>query len=190
MFLVCGLGNPGKEYDKTRHNVGFAAMDILAETYGIKINKIKFKGLCAEANVAGEKVIFLKPQTYMNLSGESVREACAFYKIPTENVIVLYDDISLKIGSVRIRKSGSAGGHNGIKSIIYQLNSDQFPRIRFGIGEPERSEGSLACHVLGHFSKDEGETLFSLIKNAPEMVECIIKNGADACASQYNVTVK
>ena len=137
MYIIAGLGNPGREYDMTRHNIGFEVIDYLAEQYNVKVNKLKFKSLYGETNLGGEKVYLVKPQTYMNLSGEAIREFCAFYKIPSENVIIINDDISLEAGKVRIRRKGSAGGHNGLKSIIYQLGTDEFPRIKMGVGAPK-----------------------------------------------------
>ncbi len=190
MYLIVGLGNPGKQYEMTRHNIGFEAIDYTADKLGIKVNKIKFKGLCGEGVVAGEKVLILKPQTYMNLSGESVFDACSFYKIPPENVIVVYDDISLPTGSVRIREKGSAGGHNGIKSIIYQLNSDNFPRIKLGVGAPRHKDYDLKDYVLGRFGKEEIETLREVIMTVPDIIGAIIKEGAQKAQNKYNKTVK
>lgn len=190
MYLIVGLGNPGRQYEMTRHNIGFEAIDYTADKLGIKVNKIKFKGLLGEGNVAGEKVLILKPQTYMNLSGESVFDACTFYKIPPENVIVVCDDISLPTGSVRIREKGSAGGHNGIKSIIYQLNSDNFPRIKLGVGAPRHKDYDLKDYVLGRFSKDEIETLREVIITVPDILSSIIKEGAKLAQNKYNKTVK
>ena len=154
MYLVIGLGNPGDEYKHTRHNVGFDVIDLMAGKYNVSVNRIKFKGVYGEINIVGEKVILLKPSTYMNLSGESVRKR-HFYKIPNENIIIIYDDISLDVGKLRIRSKGSAGGHNGIKSIIANLSSDIFPRIKIGVGQPERS---LVNYVLGRFSSRGSNT--------------------------------
>ncbi len=183
MYLIVGLGNPGREYEKTRHNVGFVAIDYLAGQINAKISKIKFKGIFGEGFIGNEKCILLKPQTYMNLSGESVRECAEFYKIPTENIIVIYDDITLEPGKVRIRPSGSAGGHNGMKSIIYLLNSDKFPRVRFGVGAPEHD---LSNHVLGHFSDEDGVSVTRAIKNIEDIISVIIKNGLDDAMSRFN----
>ncbi len=190
MYLIAGLGNPGDKYRMTRHNVGFEVLDYLADVYRIKINKIKHKALIGECSIHGEKVLLAKPQTFMNLSGESVREIANFYKIPPENIIVIYDDKSLAVGSVRIRKKGSDGGHNGMKSIIYQLVSDNFARIRIGIGEPAGEAENLVGHVLGRFSKDEITTIEKIIEKVPDMLSCIIREGADAAAGKYNITVK
>ena len=186
MFVILGIGNPGKKYDGTRHNIGFIAMDYMSEKYGIKINKIKHKSLIGEGNIAGERVILVKPQTFVNLSGEALREVCAYYKVPAENVIVIHDDVSLDCGKLRIRKKGSDGGHNGLKSIIYQLNSDEFTRIKIGVGaKPEHYD--LADWVLGHFSKDEVSHLSKLVDCVvEEAVPEIIKNGADSAMNKYN----
>ena len=188
MFLIVGLGNPGKEYDGTRHNIGFAAVDYIADKYNIELNRIKFKGVFGEGFIEGKKVILLKPTTYMNLSGESIREVINFYKISNEEVIVIYDDISLEVGRLRIREKGSHGGHNGIKSIIANLGTDVFPRVKIGVGAPK---GNLVSHVLGKFSKDEIEVLRETIKASSDAVSIIMKadikeamnklNGFNAC---------
>ncbi len=183
MHLIVGLGNPGREYEKTRHNVGFVAIEYLATKLGVNISKIKFKGVFGEGYIGNEKCILLKPQTYMNLSGESVRECAEFYKIPTENIIVIYDDINLEPGKVRIRPSGSAGGHNGMKSIIYLLNSDEFPRVRFGVGAPAHD---LSNHVLGHFSEEDGVSVTSAIKKIDDIISVIIKQGINDAMSKFN----
>lgn len=188
MFLIVGLGNPGKEYDGTRHNIGFAAVDYIADKYNIELNRIKFKGVFGEGFIEGKKVILLKPTTYMNLSGESIREVINFYKISNEEVIVIYDDISLEVGRLRIREKGSHGGHNGIKSIIANLGTDVFPRIKVGVGAPK---GNLVSHVLGKFSEDEIEVLRETIKASSDAVSIMMKadtkeamnklNGFNAC---------
>lgn len=186
MYLVAGLGNPGSEYNMTRHNIGFSAIDYIADQNKIQIKKLKYKSLYGELNVKGEKVIFVKPQTYMNLSGESIRDFCNFYKIPPENVIIICDDISLPSGKVRIRRKGSAGGHNGLKSIIYQLNSDNFPRIKIGVGSPEHKEYDLADYVLGRFGKEEIPVLEeSIIKTSGAVFE-IINSGVDSAMNKYS----
>ena len=156
MFLIVGLGNPGKEYEGTRHNIGFEAVDYIADKYNIELNRIKFKGIFGEGMINGKKVILLKPTTYMNLSGESIREVVNFYKISNEEIIVIYDDISLEVGRLRIREKGSHGGHNGIMSIIANLSSDVFQRVKIGVGGPK---GDLVSHVLGKFSNSEIEIL-------------------------------
>ncbi len=183
MYLIVGLGNPGREYEKTRHNVGFVAIDYLAALLNTKISKIKFKGIYGEGYIGEEKCILLKPQTYMNLSGESVRECAEFYKIPPKNIIVVYDDINLEPGKVRIRPSGSAGGHNGMKSIIYLLNSDNFPRVRFGVGAPKHD---LSNHVLGHFSEEDGVSVTNAVKKIEDIVSAIIKKGIGDAMSMFN----
>jgi len=182
-FLVVGLGNPDKKYINTRHNVGFEMLDVLASYANIKVNKVKCKALIGEGRVGGAPVILAKPQTYMNLSGESVRELCSYFKIPVENVIVMYDDISIGVGKIRIRQKGSAGGHNGMKNIIYHLQSDEFPRVRFGIGEPV---GDLADYVLSNFSKDETKTLIESAKNVPDIIELIVKGDILKAMNKYN----
>lgn len=186
MYLVAGLGNPGTQYEMTRHNIGFEVIDYFADQYNVKVKKLKFKGLYGEVNIGGEKVILLKPQTYMNLSGESIREYAAFFKIPVENIIVINDDIYLDSGRIRIRKSGSAGGHNGLKSIIYQLNSDQFPRIRIGVNSPLREKAELADFVLARFSKEEIPVLEDAIIRAKKAVEEIITNSIESAMNKYN----
>lgn len=186
MYLVAGLGNPGKQYEMTRHNIGFEVIDYIADQYNVSIKKLKFKGLYGEANIKGEKVLLLKPQTYMNLSGESIRDFAAFYKIPVENIIVINDDIYLASGRVRIRKSGSAGGHNGLKSIIYQLSSDQFPRIRLGVNSPLRERMELADFVLARFSKEEIPVLEEAIIRAKGAVEEIVSGSVENAMNKYN----
>ena len=186
MYLIVGLGTPGKEYEMTRHNIGFSVIDYMADKYNVKINKLKFKALYGETVIEGEKVYLVKPQTYMNLSGESVREFCAFYKIPPENVLVIFDDISLNPGQIRLRKKGSAGGHNGIKSIIYQLQSDQFPRIKVGVGAPPHKEYDLADYVLGRFTKEEIPILEDAIIRATDAVGVMIKSGMDMAMNRFN----
>lgn len=183
MFLIVGLGNPGREYDGTRHNIGFEAIDSLGRKYSIDLNKSKFKGVFGEGFIEGEKVILLKPTTYMNLSGESIREVINFYKIDKNNIIVIYDDISLEIGKLRIREKGSAGGHNGIKSIIDNLSTDVFPRIKIGVGQPK---GDLVSHVLGRFNKEEEQDLKEVIEASIKAVEIIIKNGAKTAMNEVN----
>lgn len=183
MHLIVGLGNPGREYEGTRHNVGFEAIDYLSQKLGFEVTKIKFKGLLGEKTINGGKVLFLKPSTFMNLSGESVREAVAFYKIPIENVVVVYDDVALDVGRLRIREKGSDGGHNGMKSIIYQLASDSFPRVRIGIGG---ARGSMVSHVLGGFRQEEREDIKSAIEAAGDAVLEIIANGTQSAMNKYN----
>lgn len=184
MFLIVGLGNPGKEYENTRHNIGFEVIDYLANKYNIELNRIKFKGICGEGFIKNQKVILLKPTTYMNLSGESVREVVNFYKLSEEEeVVVLYDDISLEVGKLRIREKGSAGGHNGIKSLIAHLSTDKFPRVKIGVGQPK---GDLVSHVLGRFSKEENEILKESIEASAEAVEIIIKESTKEAMNKLN----
>ena len=181
MFLIVGLGNPGKEYDGTRHNIGFAAIDYIADKYNIELNRIKFKGVFGEGLINGKKVILLKPTTYMNLSGESIREVVNFYKISNEEIIVIYDDISLEVG--RIREKGSHGGHNGIKSIIANLGTDVFPRVKIGVGAPK---GNLVSHVLGKFSDEEVEILRESIKASSDATSIIISNNTKEAMNKLN----
>lgn len=183
MYLVAGLGNPGDKYRHTRHNIGFDIIDLISDKYNISLNRIKFKGIYGEGIIKGEKVILLKPSTYMNLSGESVAEAVEFYKIPKENIIVIYDDVSLPVGRMRIRPEGSAGGHNGIKNIILHLSSEVFPRIKVGAGAPE---GNLISHVLGHFSKEDREVLEKVFPAVSDAVETIIDKGITEAMNRFN----
>lgn len=183
MYLIVGLGNPGAEYENTRHNVGFNVLDLISNKYNIDISRVKFKGIYGEGRIGDERVILLKPSTFMNLSGESVREVCNFYKIPNENIIVIYDDISLEVGRMRIRKSGSAGGHNGIKNIILNLSTDVFPRIKVGVGAPK---GNLVSHVLGKISKDEMNTIEKVFNASVEAVESLITEGVTEAMNKYN----
>lgn len=184
MYVIAGLGNPGKKYENTRHNMGFITIDQLAEKHNIKADKLKFKALVGEGRIAGQKVLLVKPQTYMNLSGESIREVMNFYKLEPENLIVIYDDIDIEAGTLRIRKFGSAGTHNGMKSVVYQLQSDRFPRIRLGIGSQKK--GDLVDFVIGGFSKEEVPLLEEAVENAVLAVECIIEEGIDKAMNQYN----
>ena len=185
-FIICGLGNPGAKYEATRHNTGFIFLDMLADKYGVKLSKIKFKGVCETADINSHKCLLLKPQTFMNNSGQSVREAAAFYKIPPENIIVVFDDVSLECGRLRIRRKGSDGGHNGIKSIIYHLNSDNFPRIKLGVGMKPDSAYDLADWVLSAFSKDEMELMRKAAGNAVAAVELMVNGEVDQAMSKYN----
>lgn len=186
MYLVIGLGNPGKQYDMTRHNIGFHTIDYIAGEYNVKVNKLKYKALYGESEINGEKVYLIKPQTYMNLSGESIIDFVNFFKIPIENVIVISDDINIDTGRLRIRPKGSAGGHNGLKSIIYMLQSDEFPRIRMGVGAPKHEDYELADFVLGRFTKDEIPVMEDAIKRAKSAVEEIIKRGPQSAMNKYN----
>lgn len=184
MKIIAGLGNPGKEYENTKHNVGFLTIDILAEKYDIKVNKIKFKGLVGEGMIGREKVMLVKPQTYMNLSGQCLREVMGFYKLDIEDLVVIYDDIDLPMGNLRIRKKGSAGTHNGMRSIIYDLQDDGFPRIRVGIGGERK--GDLANYVISGFSGDDKKTVRDAIVKAAEAAACLVEHGADRAMADYN----
>lgn len=185
MYLIAGLGNPTREYERTRHNVGFDVLDVLADKCNVAVEEKKFSGLYGRAIIAGEKVILLKPQTFMNLSGESVRAAADFYKIDPEHIIVIYDDISLGVGQLRIRKKGSAGGHNGIKNIIAHLGTQEFLRIKVGVGDkPPRMD--LADYVLSRFSKEDRGVMEDAFREAAQAVEAMISQGADAAMNQFN----
>lgn len=185
-WLVVGLGNPGKEYDLTRHNIGFMAIDRMAERNHTDVKRIKFKGLCGECTMSGKKVLLLKPSTFMNLSGQSVQEAMSFYKIPPERTIVLFDDINLEPGKLRIRRKGSDGGHNGIKNIIYLSGSDQFPRVKLGVGKKPHPDYDLKDWVLSRFTKQEQEALSPALDNACAAVELMIKGETDRAMNLYN----
>ncbi len=186
MYLVAGLGNPEKKYDNTRHNIGFEAAKLFADKVNVSLNKTKFKAIVGEGYVGTEKVIIALPQTYMNLSGESIGEIASFYKIPNENIIILHDDISLETGRLRIREKGSAGGHNGLKSIISHLGSDVFCRIKIGVSAPRHEDYDLADYVLGSFTKEENSVLEPVLKDAISAVECIIKDSASKAMNQFN----
>lgn len=185
-FIIVGLGNPGTKYENTRHNMGFMAIDTLAEKVGADIKKLRFKSLTAEATVGGRKVLLMKPTTFMNNSGEAVVEALNFYKLSTEKLLVLYDDISLDVGKMRIRTKGSAGGHNGIKSIIYLTGSDVFPRIKMGVGQKPNKDYDLADWVLGHFPKEQGEALEQVFANAAAAAELIVSGKTTDAMNKYN----
>ena len=189
MYIIAGLGNPTREYEKTRHNVGFDTIDVLADRLNTSVDEKKFKGLYGRGIIAGEKVILLKPQTFMNLSGESVREAADFYKVDPEHIIVIYDDISLNPGQIRIRKKGSAGGHNGIKNMIAQLGTDIFQRIKVGVGEKPKGY-DLAAYVLGHFHGEDLELMEEGYEKAISATEEILKGEIDAAMNEYNRKVK
>lgn len=185
-WLIVGLGNPGKDYERTRHNVGFRAIDALAEQLGCKIDKLKFQGLYTQTLISGKKVYLLKPQTYMNLSGKSVRELSQYFNIPPDRIIVLFDDISLAPGRLRIRPDGSAGGHNGIKSIIAELGCQDFPRVKIGVGAKPSPDADLADWVLSGFSaKDEKDLKFAL-ENAVQAALTIMDKGCGEAANRYN----
>ena len=186
MYLIAGLGNPGTKYEMTRHNIGFHAIDYIADELGVKVKKLKYKALYGECEINGEKVYLVKPQTFMNLSGESIVEFVKFFKIPVENVIIISDDISLDTGRIRVRGKGSAGGHNGLKSIIYMLNSENFCRVRIGVGAPQHEDYELADFVLGRFSKDEIPVLEEAIIKAYKAVKEIIARGLGSAMNKFN----
>ena len=185
-WLIVGLGNPGREYEKTRHNCGFRAIDVLSQKLGCKVDKLKFQGLYSQVNYAGGKLYLLKPQTYMNLSGRSVLQLSAYFHIPPQRIIVIFDDISLEPGRLRIRGDGSAGGHNGIKSIISELGSQEFPRVKVGVGAKAHPEQDLADWVLSSFSASEEKALESALERAAEAALCIIDKGVGEAAKRYN----
>ena len=186
MFVIIGLGNPGKKYENTRHNAGFISIDALAEKYGININEKKHKALCGTGIIEGNKVLLVKPQTFMNLSGESVRSVMDFYKIdPEEDMLVIYDDISLAPGNIRIRKKGSAGGHNGIKSIIAHAGTQNFMRIKVGVGE-KPSGWDLADYVLGHFSEEDNVKLKEIMPDVMQAVVIMVQGDVDKAINDFN----
>lgn len=185
MYLIVGLGNPEADYSKTRHNMGFNVINKLSEKYGIETNKTKFKALVGNGTIEGEKVILLKPQTFMNLSGEALIEAMNFYKISNENIIVIYDDIDTLPGTIRIRKTGSAGSHNGMKSVIHNISTEEFSRIRVGIGRPEHTN-DMINYVIGHIPEEEVDLLDKGCDLAKDAVTEIIKNGIDSAMNKFN----
>ena len=185
-YLVVGLGNPDKKYENTRHNCGWLAVDYISEKLGCKVNKIKFKSFVGECKIGGKKVMLMKPTTYMNNSGQAVVEAMNFYKLPSENVIVIFDDISLDVGKMRIRSKGSDGGQKGMRSIIYLSGKESFPRIKIGIGAKPNPNWDLADWVLSKFTNDEIKTLETMFSNANEAVELIIDGKIDRAMNLYN----
>ena len=185
-WLVVGLGNPGSKYDNTRHNAGFRALESYCARSGQKIDRMKFKALAGEGMLGGKRVLFLKPQTFMNDSGLSVMDAARFYKLPPERVLVLFDDISLPVGRLRIRADGSAGGHNGIKSIIGGLNSQSFPRVKIGVGKKPRPDYDLAAWVLGKFPAEDQKAIDKACEDAVNAAACIIAEDCAAAAQKFN----
>ena len=184
--LVVGLGNPGEKYENTRHNVGFLTVDELAERARVPVQKLKHRALTNTLEVGGVKVLLMKPVTYMNLSGEAVGEAARFYKLPPERVLVISDDVSLPLGKLRIRKGGSAGGHNGLKSIIQHLGTDQFPRIKVGVGQKPHPDYDMADWVLSKFAGEDLKTITEAIRKAADAVECLIQEGPDKAMNRFN----
>jgi len=186
MYIIAGLGNPSKEYKNTRHNIGFDVIDVLADKYNIDVTTIKHKALVGKGIIEGEKCALVKPQTYMNLSGQSLIDVCQFYKIdPESELIVIYDDIALDVGAIRVRKNGSAGGHNGMKSIIQQLSTENFMRIRMGVGEKPK-DYDLADYVLGHFSGPERKLMDEAAVNACDAVKIILTDSIEKAMTAYN----
>lgn len=184
-LLVC-LGNPGKQYENTRHNIGFLAADALEKRYDVKINKLRYRALTGEVRIGGQRVLVIKPQTYMNLSGEAVKLAGGFYKIPPDHVLVISDDVSLPLGKLRIRAGGSAGGHNGLKNIIAHLGTDQFPRIKVGVGAPAHPDHEMVDWVIGSFTPQERKTVDEAIAKVLDAVECLIEKGVSEAQNRYN----
>lgn len=185
-YIIAGLGNPGPKYADTRHNAGFKAIDLLAEKNGFEIKKSKFKSLIADEVIAGRRCLVMKPQTMMNLSGEAILEAADYYNISDENIIIIYDDISLDIGKIRIRRKGSAGGHNGIKSIISCLGSENFPRVKIGVDKKPDARIDLAAWVLGSFPKEKEAELNTALENAVGSVELMVNSKIDEAMNKYN----
>lgn len=188
MYIIVGLGNPGKKYENTRHNMGFLTIDRMAEEYGISVDKIKFKALVGEGRIAGQRVVLVKPQTYMNLSGQSVQEIMHFYKEDIENLIVIYDDLDIPAGKIRVRKKGSAGTHNGMRNIVQMLADDGFPRIRVGIGGEKK--GDLIDFVIGGVSKSEMELLREATVQASKAAVAIVEKGIEKAMNEYNIKEK
>lgn len=185
-FLVVGLGNPDRKYALTRHNSGFLCVDEMAEKNGFKVDRLKFKSLTARTEIAGRGVLVMKPSTYMNNSGIAVKEAASFYKIKPENIIVIFDDVSLDVGKMRIRRKGTDGGHNGIKSIIYHLQSDSFPRIKIGVGKKPNEDYDLADWVLSRFTESEQKALLPVLRYAADAVELIVDGKIDEAMNKFN----
>ena len=185
MRLIVGLGNPESDYSRTRHNMGFEVINKLSEKYDIKVNKTKFNALYGTGEIEGEKVILVKPQTYMNLSGQAVQEFVSFYKVNMEDLLIIYDDIDTEPGVIRIRKAGGPGTHNGMKSVVSMLGKENFPRVRVGIGMPER-KSDLINYVIGHISDEEYNKLQTGVDKAVESIQCIIKDNIDIAMNKYN----
>ena len=185
-YIIAGLGNPGRKYEKTRHNAGFMAMDKLAEQEGFEFKRLKFHAFIADEMVGGKRCLLMKPQTMMNNSGEAIYEAASYYNIPDENIIIIYDDISLDVGKTRIRRKGSAGGHNGIKSIINCLGSEDFPRVKIGVGKKPNASYDLVDWVLGDFPKDVQDNLSLAINNSIQAVKLIVEDDIDKAMNLYN----
>ena len=185
-WLIVGLGNPGEKYERTRHNVGFLVVDALAERLGVPVQKLKHRALTNTVRLAGQKALLMKPVTFMNLSGEAVGDAARFYKLPPERVLVISDDTALPLGKLRLRKGGSAGGHNGLKSIIQHLGTDQFPRLRLGVGEKPRPDYDMADWVLGRLQGEDWKAMEAAVDRAADAVECVLSQGVDAAMNRFN----
>lgn len=185
-FIIAGLGNPGTQYENTRHNCGFMAAETLADIYKTPLKRLRFKSLTGEISIGGKRCLVMKPTTFMNNSGDAVEEAAVFYKIPPERILVIYDDISLDVGRLRIRGKGSDGGHNGMKSIILRLNSDNFPRIRIGVGKKPNKDYDLADWVLSRFTKEEGEKLETALSNSAKAAELVVEGKINEAMNLYN----
>lgn len=185
-FIIVGLGNPGREYESTRHNAGFLAVDNLADRLGVKVDRLKFKSLCGDAMIGEHRVLLMKPSTFMNNSGEAVREAMRFYKLTADHLLVLFDDVSLDVGRLRIRRQGSDGGHNGIKSIIYLIGADDFPRVKIGVGKKPHPDYDLVVWVLGKFQKADGELLDKVFDTAAEAAVLIVSGEIETAMNRYN----
>ena len=185
MILIVGLGNPGKQYEQTRHNIGFDVIDYMANKYNIDVNREKFKGICGEGFIENKKVILLKPLTYMNLSGETLIDIYKYYKVDLSNIVVVYDDIDLEVGKIRIRKKGSGGTHNGMKSITKCLGSNDFPRVRVGVSKPEAGQ-DLADFVLSRFRKEESDNINEALEKAADAIDSIIRENIDMSMNKYN----
>lgn len=185
-FLIVGLGNPGAQYEGTRHNAGFIAVDFLADSLGVKADRLKYKSLCADAMIGDQRVLLMKPSTFMNNSGEAVGEAARFYKIAADHVVVLVDDVSLDVGKLRIRRKGSDGGHNGLKSILYHLNSDQFPRVKIGVGQKPHPDYDLADWVLGKLRAEDSKVLDEAFEKAAKAAVLIVQGEPDRAMNLYN----
>lgn len=185
-WMVVGLGNPDKKYEGTRHNAGFAALEALAEKERVRVDRVRFRSFCGECTIDGQRVLLLKPQTYMNNSGEAVREAMQFYKLPPERVIVMFDDISLPVGNIRIRRNGSAGGQKGMASIISLCGSDQFPRVKIGVGQKPHPDYDLAAWVLSKFTKEEAPAVLDAVRRAADAACVIVEHSVDEAMNKFS----
>lgn len=185
-YIIAGLGNPGMQYEKTRHNIGFMAIDALLDDLGAVANRTKFSSLYADVKIGDNRCLILKPQTYMNNSGKAISEAAAFYKVPVSNIIVISDDATLDVGRLRIRSKGSAGGHNGLKDIIELLGSDQFPRLKLGVGQKPHPDFDIKDWVLGKFPKEQEKPLAEIVSKAADAVQCMVKMGTDTAMNRFN----